>query len=99
VKPWTRRRVQPAPARRPNPTSIAILEHDLFGIAPRPGSAAAVVIALRAVGTCLQHDPADVGALGELPGTRILCCRCGAYLLPDDQGGWRVAEAGKDRQS
>lgn len=81
-----------APPPRANPTRIAILEHDLLGIPPQPGTAAAAVIALRRTGTCIQHQPVDVGTLGDLPGTRILCTGCGNHLVGTEDGRWRIAE-------
>ncbi|MER6249400.1 hypothetical protein [Streptomyces griseorubiginosus] len=44
--PWRR---HPTTALRPRPdyTAIAVLEHDLFGIQPEPGTAAAAIIGMR----------------------------------------------------
>ncbi|MGW2209934.1 hypothetical protein [Streptomyces sp. NPDC001781] len=87
---WPRRR--PAPASpRANPTKIAVLEHDLLGILPQPGTSAAAVIALRRVGTCLTHQPVDTTTLGS-PQSVGVCGRCGAAMVLGDDGGWTVAD-------
>lgn len=41
--PWKRRQRAP----RPNYTAIAVLEYDLFGVQPEPGTAAAAIIGMR----------------------------------------------------
>lgn len=88
MKLWPRRRPAPAPPRA-NPTTIAVLEHDLLGIPPQPGTAAALVIGLRRIGTCLEHEPVETTSLGER--ASALCTRCGAAMLQDDDGEWRTA--------
>jgi hypothetical protein len=85
-----RQKVQPAPQQRSNPVRIAVLEHDLLGIAPQPGTMAAMVIALRQVGTCLQHLPIETTALGD-PRPVGLCQRCGNRMVQDEQGQWGIA--------
>jgi hypothetical protein len=85
-----RRRDQPtpAPAARPNYTAIAVLEHDLLGIPPEPGTVAAAVIGLRkAVANCTAHQPVDTTTLGEL-GRRGVCTRCGCDMVQDGDGEW-----------
>jgi hypothetical protein len=92
VKFWPRRAPAPAPARpRANPTRIAVLEHDLLGIPPEPGTAAALSIALRSAGTCFRHDPVETTGLGEQ--TNGVCTRCGAAMVLDDEGDWTIARA------
>jgi hypothetical protein len=51
-------------AGRPDYVQIAMLEHELFGIEPQPGTAAAAVInarhapkALRSTGTTMHNEP------------------------------------------
>ncbi|MFH9823025.1 hypothetical protein [Streptomyces bobili] len=89
---WRSRRPEPAPARpRANPNRIAVLEHDLLGIPPKPGTAAALTIAMRRIGTCFEHEPVETTGLGEKP--NALCTRCGAAMVLGDEGDWRVAEA------
>ncbi|PJN00780.1 hypothetical protein CG740_23015 [Streptomyces sp. CB01201] len=58
---WRRPR---AVAVRPDYTRIAMLEHELFGIEPKPGTAAAALVnakhaakALRSAGTSLHNEP------------------------------------------
>ncbi|MEU9921896.1 hypothetical protein AB0H51_11465 [Streptomyces griseoluteus] len=89
MKLWPRRRPAPAPPRA-NPTTIAVLEHDLLGIPPQPGTAAAAVIALRRVGTCLTHQPVDTTTMNS-PQPVGVCGRCGAAMVLGDDGGWTVA--------
>jgi hypothetical protein len=60
--PWKRRQEAP----RPNYTAIAVLEHDLFGIQPAPGTTAAAIIGMRRLGPRLAQAgttpfPAYVG--------------------------------------
>lgn len=89
---WPRRAPAPAPARpRANPTRIAVLEHDLLGIPPEPGTAAALTIALRRLGSCIEHEPVETTGLGEQP--NAMCTRCGATMVQDDDGTWIVAGA------
>lgn len=52
--PWKRRQQAP----RPNYTTIAVLEYDLFGIQPAPGTAAAAIIGMRSLGTRRARPPA-----------------------------------------
>lgn len=93
MKLWPRRRPAPAPARpRANPTRIAVLEHDLLGIPPQPGTAAALAIALRRTGTCLEHDAADVTGFGDARPSAV-CVRCGVHLVQGEGGGWAPARA------
>ncbi|TMV00276.1 hypothetical protein FGK60_09665 [Streptomyces sp. DASNCL29] len=68
----------------------AVLEHDLLGISPEPGSPAALTIALRQVGTCFEHDPVDTGTMADArPAGQ--CARCGRLMIQDDEGCWQVA--------
>lgn len=46
---WKRRPKAPA-VRRPDYTAIAVLEHDLFGIQPKPDTTAAAIIGMRHLG-------------------------------------------------
>ena len=90
---WPRRRPAPVPVRpRANPTRIAVLEHDLFGIPPEPGTAAALTIALRRAGTCVEHDPVDVTSFGDVRPS-ALCGRCGTCMVLGEDGDWTSARA------
>lgn len=84
------RRRTPAPDAPPraNPTRIAVLEYELLGIPPTPGTAAAVAIALRkAAAECMSHDPVDTTSFAT-PGRTGLCRRCGCSMVQDGQGNW-----------
>ncbi|MGS2592106.1 hypothetical protein [Streptomyces hebeiensis] len=87
--PWKRRREQPAVAPRPNYTTIAVLEHDLFGIQPQPGTAAALAIGLRSTGTCFTHKPVETTTLGQAV-TNGICSGCGRSMVLNDDGHWAV---------
>ncbi|MFI1371332.1 hypothetical protein ACH4UY_04880 [Streptomyces longwoodensis] len=90
MKLWPRR---PAPARpRADHTRIAVLEHDLLGIPPEPGTAAALTVALRRAGTCVQHDPVDVTTFGD-PQPSAMCSRCSTCMVLDEHGRWTPARA------
>ncbi|MFL1904775.1 hypothetical protein ACJWDR_37580 [Streptomyces tauricus] len=89
MKLWRRRTPAPVPPRA-SPTRIAVLEHDLLGVPPEPGTAAALVIGMRRTGTCLEHEPVETAELGE-PVRNGLCTRCGAALLLSDEGAWATA--------
>jgi len=74
---------------RPNPVRIAVLEHDLFGVQPEPGTAAALAVGMRAVGQCWQHKPAATLVLGPI--TEAVCTQCGRRMELDDAGRWVLA--------
>ncbi|MBP8532368.1 hypothetical protein GWI24_04005 [Streptomyces sp. MK37H] len=69
---------------------MAVLEHDLLGIKPEPGSPAALAIALRKTGSCFEHDPIDTSTMAD-PHPTGQCARCGRLMLQDDEGRWQVA--------
>ncbi|WP_330339394.1 hypothetical protein [Streptomyces sp. NBC_00557] len=71
---------------RPNPTHIAVLEHDLLGISPEPGTAAAAILLLRRAGSCFEHQPMH-SATPEPTGR---CARCGAPMRMGPNGTWRT---------
>lgn len=52
---WPRRTRSAPPVPRPDYTRIAVLEYDLFGVQPRPGTTAAAFIGLRQRGEA--HQP------------------------------------------
>lgn len=60
MKLWPRRTRPAPPAPRPDHTRIAVLEYDLFGVQPKPGTVAAAVIGLRQLSVALRaDDPGD----------------------------------------
>lgn len=81
--PWKRRQAEPV-APRPNYVAIAVLEHDLFGIQPQPGTAAALVVGLRSTGTCFTHKPVETAV------TNGICSGCGRSMILNDEGRWAV---------
>lgn len=68
----------------------AVLEHDLLGIEPEPGTPGAHAVALaRPVDqdTCPHEDVTDVVALGQTPSTGM-CAGCGTDVVESDEGLW-----------
>lgn len=54
---WPRRRRSTAPvAVVPDRVRIAVLEYELFGIEPKPGTAAAAVIGMHRLGAALRGE-------------------------------------------
>jgi hypothetical protein len=89
--PFRARWTDPDPAPRANPIRIAVLEHDLFGVQPEPGSAAALQIALRRTGTCVTHRPVETTEFGD-PRAVGMCLGCGRSMLQQDDGRWVIAQ-------
>jgi hypothetical protein len=86
-------------ARRPeqphtpatDPDQIAVLEHDLLGVQPEPGTRAARAVALAKPvdpAQCPHEDVVEVTELGQARPTG-LCTRCGAGMVADDNGDWQ----------
>jgi hypothetical protein len=86
---WFRRRRTPSATNQSNPTQIAVLEHDLLGIKPEPGSAAALALALRRTGTCITHTPVETTAANDSRPTAV-CAGCGVTMV-NDGGDWVIA--------
>jgi hypothetical protein len=70
---------------RANPTRIAVLEHDLLGIQPEPGTIAALAVVLRKAGTCIEHKPVQAA-----PDSAV-CTGCGRTMHLKEDGTWRTA--------
>jgi hypothetical protein len=70
---------------RANPTRIAVLEHDLLGIQPEPGSVAALAVGLRRAGTCIEHKPIQAAS------SSTMCTGCGRTMHLKEDGTWRTA--------
>lgn len=80
---------------------IAVLEHDLLGIQPTPGTVAAAAVNLRNAARFMQAamahpvDPArcpheevvETTQVGDAR-SRGLCTRCGVDAVEDDDGAW-----------
>lgn len=87
----------PTPAPTPTPTPrradhgrIAVLEHQLLGIEPQPGTPEAVAVALATPvdqERCPHQQAVDVTQFGQARAT-ALCTACGADLVAGDDGGW-----------
>ncbi|MEU8473749.1 hypothetical protein [Streptomyces hygroscopicus] len=90
MKLWPRRPATAPERPRANPTRIAVLEHDLLGIPPEPGSMAALTIALRRTASCMEHDPVDTSTVSDSHPT-ALCAGCGRHMVQDSEGRWQVA--------
>lgn len=58
---WSRRTRPEPTVPRPDRTRIAVLEYELFGIEPKPGTVAAAVIGLRQFSAVLNGTDADRG--------------------------------------
>ncbi|MFJ6069101.1 hypothetical protein ACIQHU_39430 [Streptomyces tendae] len=83
-------RLRPA-LPRADPNRIAVLERDLFGIQPEPGTPAARAVALAKPvdpAQCPHEDVVEVTELGQARATG-LCERCGAGMVADDNGDWQ----------
>lgn len=84
----------PAPTAPPRPDLIrtALLEHELLGIEPEPGTPAAHAVALAKpvdVETCPHEDAIETTELGNAR-PQGMCTRCGTALVADDDGGWEA---------
>jgi hypothetical protein len=80
----------PQPRPRANPERIAVLEHDLLGITPEPGTPAARSVALAKPvdqNTCPHDDIIETPEFGQVRTTGI-CRRCGAGMVETDEGDW-----------
>jgi hypothetical protein len=89
---FRRRRPAPPVAPRPDHLTIAVLEYEELGIAPQPGTAAALAVGLRAfgrLGTCTEHQPIETTNLGD-PAPNGTCQGCGQHMIRDN-GDWRIA--------
>jgi hypothetical protein len=88
---WPRRRPahtpDAAPPPKANPVRIAVLEHELLGIEPEPGTAAALAIALCRTAVCLTHDPIDTTCLSD-PRRNGVCRGCSRPMVEGDDGKW-----------
>lgn len=76
----------------PDPMHIALLEYELLGIEPEPGSAAAARIASTGVSDCEHPCPVNITTFGD-PGPVAICSGCGRHLVHDARGKWTVAHA------
>lgn len=74
---------------RPSPVRIAVLEHDLLGVQPEPGTAAALAVGTRRLGQCWQHQPA--ATLGPIPVEEAVCTQCGRPMALNEEGHWVLA--------
>lgn len=86
------RRTPPPPhVPRPDPDRIAVLEHELLGIHPEPGTPAARAVALAKPvdqTACPHEDVIETTELGQARPTG-LCGHCGAHMVADDAEEWQ----------
>lgn len=59
MRPWPRRKRSVPVAVVPDRVQIAILEYELYGVEPQPGTTAAAVIGVRRLGAALRGDAAE----------------------------------------
>lgn len=83
------RRPKPAPIS-PNYTATAVLEHDLLGVQPQPGTAAALAVGVRSAGHCLNHRPIATVTSGA-PISSGTWAGCGRGMTLNDNGIWEIA--------
>lgn len=91
--PWTRKPPQP----RPDHATIAVLEYELLGVEPEPGTSAAAAVGMRRLANalrapmdaarCLHAEIASIQCLGESRDSG-LCCACGCSMVRSDEGEW-----------
>lgn len=80
------------PAPRPSYTKIAVLEHQLLGISPEPGTSEAMAVEQATPidqTKCPHDDVIDVTELGNAR-PQGMCERCGASMVATDDGSWRL---------
>lgn len=102
--PWTgtkRGRSGAPPPRTPDHVKIALMDYEVFGIAPEPGTAAAALIGLQEGARrlreamakpvdrsrCPHEDVVNTAGLGEQRVSGV-CVRCGAPAVEGDDGSW-----------
>lgn len=91
LRSW-KRPPQPEPVPRSDPDRIAVLEHDLLGIQPEPGTPAARAVALAKPvyqTACPHDDVIETTELGQARPTGM-CGRCGAVMVATDTGEWEL---------
>lgn len=95
MKLWPRRSSRQTQAPRPDYTTIAVLEYDIFGIQPAPGTAAAAIIGMRRLGSALAQPPTGPGPFPVYAGPEFgsgLVRQPSPYLL---QPGERLVPMGR----
>jgi hypothetical protein len=94
-------RCGPLPAGRPDYARIAVLEWEVLGVRPAPGTAAAVVVGLAEAGerlkralsaprdqvVCGHEEVVSVRGLGDARDSGV-CTGCGAQMFEGDGGDW-----------
>lgn len=89
--PFRRRPAALGATPRADRTRIAVLEHDLFGVTPEPGTAAALAIAHRTVSPCTTHTPVEATTFSGPP--TAYCTRCTSHMTLGPDGEWVIATA------
>ena len=88
---WRRRAPKTSEQLHPDQDRIAVLEHELLGLEPQPGTPAARAVALAKPvdqNTCPHDDVIDITEMGQ-PRPTGMCQRCGADMVADDNGDWK----------
>ncbi|MFF3492851.1 hypothetical protein ACFYWS_16000 [Streptomyces sp. NPDC002795] len=90
---WTRKRRRPPHLELPGLQHVSVLEHDLSGIEPEPGTPAACAAALaRPVeqDVCPHEDVMDLMDVTQFGQTRPagMCTHCGADVVETGEGLW-----------
>lgn len=78
------------PTPRANPDRIAVLEHEVLGITPKPGTPAARAVALSKPvdqDRCPHDDVIETPEFGQ-PRPTGICRLCGAGMVATDEGDW-----------
>ncbi|MFF7476624.1 hypothetical protein [Streptomyces sp. NPDC008092] len=78
------------PAPRADADRIAVLEHDLLGVIPEPGTRAARAVALSKPvdqNACPHDEVIETPEFGQ-PRMLGICRHCGAGMVQNDQREW-----------
>ena len=87
---WPRRNKPPTAPLRPDRRRIAVLENELLGVEPEPGTpeAHAVAMAKPVDRDACPHDAViDLTEMGQTRAQGV-CERCGAAMIETDDGTW-----------
>ena len=86
---WPRRK-QTTPAERPDRRRIAVLESELLGVEPEPGTPEAHAVAMAKPvdqAACPHGAVIETREMGDKRSQGI-CAACGAQFVESDDGTW-----------